>query len=261
MSARYGLRELQRADTVIVPSWRHPGEVPPDALIDALRNAHRRGVRIVGLCLGSFVLAAAGLLDHRPATTHWACAEAFARRYPKIRVNPHVLYVDDGDVVTSAGVAAGIDCCLHLLRQWCGEKVAGCVARRMVVPPHRQGGQAQYIERAFPAPSDEQPLSAVLDWAQRRLHQPLTLDALAQRACMSRRTFTRRFRQTTGTTVGKWLLHQRLTMAQKLLESSNHSIDAIAERTGIGSAVSLRQHFRKAFRTSPSNYRREFCGR
>ncbi len=261
LETRYGLDELENVNTIIVPSWRDPNEAPPAALLAALHTAHQRGACLVGLCLGSFVLAAAGVLNGRPATTHWQCADEFARRYPQIRVNTQVLYVDDGDVLTSAGVAAGIDCCLHLLRKWCGAKIAMQVARRMVVPPHRQGSQAQYIEQPIPVRADGERITAVIDWAQQHLHLALSLDMLAKRACMGRRTFTRRFRQVTGTAVGKWLLHQRLAMAQRLLETSNHNIDSVAERAGFCSALSLRLHFRVAFNISPSNYRREFRGR
>ncbi len=260
LNTRYGLQELKRADTVIVPSWRDPGETPPAPLLNALRKAEQRGAHLVGLCLGSFVLAAAGVLDGRPATTHWLAAETFARRYQGVRLNPDVLYVDDGNVLTSAGAAAGIDCCLHLLRTWCGAKVAGYVARRMVVPLHRQGGQAQHIEHPLPAPAGGERLSETLDWAQRNIDKPLGLDVLAKRARMSRRTFTRQFRKITGTTAGKWLLNQRLALVQQLLETTSQPIEVIAERTGFGSAVSLRQHFRAAFGISPSTYRRGFRG-
>ncbi len=261
LNARYGLKELKRADTIIVPSWRDPGETPPAPLLDALRQAKQRGACLVGLCLGSFVLAAAGVLEGRPATTHWLAAETFARRYPGVALNPDVLYVDDGKVLTSAGAAAGIDCCLHLLRKWCGARVAGYVARRMVVPLHRQGGQAQYIEHSLPAPAAGERLSGTLDWAQRNIDKPLGLEVLAKRARMSRRTFTRHFRKVTGTTAGRWLLNQRLALAQLLLETTGRPIDVIAERVGFGSAVSLRQHFGATFGVSPSTYRRAFRGR
>lgn len=260
LTTRFGLEQLKRADTVIVPSWRDPGETPPVPLLNALRQAEQRGACLVGLCLGAFVLAAAGVLDGRPATTHWLAAEAFARRYPGVRLNPDVLYVEDGNVLTSAGAAAGIDCCLHLLRTWCGAKVAGYVGRRLVVPLHRPGGQAQYIEHPLPAPAEGARLSGVLDWAQRNLDKPLGLDRLAERARMSRRTFTRQFRKVTGTTAGQWLLNQRLALAQQLLETTGRPIEVIAERAGFGSAVSLRQHFRVAFGISPSTYRRGFRG-
>ena len=261
LTTRYGLEQLKKADIIIVPSWREPEEMPPAPLLNALSKAEQRGACLVGLCLGSFVLAAAGVLDGRPATTHWLAAETFARRYPGVHLNPDVLYVDDGNVLTSAGAAAGIDCCLHLLRKWCGARVAGYVARRLVVPLHRQGGQAQYIEHSLPAPREGERLSGVLDWAQRNLDKPLGLDMLAERARMSRRTFTRQFRKVTGMTAGKWLLNQRLVLAQLQLETTAWPIDVIAERAGFGSALSLRQHFRVAFGISPSTYRRGFRGR
>jgi len=258
MRAPHGLSRIAQAATVIVPSWRDAAERPPQALLDALCAAHRRGARIVGLCLGAFVLAEAGLLDGRPATTHWHWAEQFAARYPQVRLNRDVLYVDDGEVLTSAGTAAGIDCCLHLLRRDHGAEAANAVARRMVVPPHRQGSQAQYIEQPVPDSAQDDRLSGVLQWAGGRLDQPHSLDALAQRALMSRRTFTRRFRRLTGTTVGQWLLAQRLSLAQRLLETTDQPIERIAAAAGFGSAVSLRQHFGEAFKVSPSSHRREF---
>ena len=260
IETRHGLNELSKAATIIVPSWRDPAEQPSQALLDALRQASQHGARIVGLCLGSFVLAAAGLLDGRPATTHWLWADELARRYPLIRVNPDVLYVDDGEIITSAGTAAGIDCCLHILRRQYGAKIANDVARRMVVPPHRQGGQAQYIQQPVRKNSAMDHFAEVLDWARGNLDKPLSLDMLAERARMSRRTFTRRFRQAMGNTVGEWLLSQRLSLSQQLLETTDSSIELIAERAGFGSTASLRQHFNQTFKISPSNYRREFRG-
>lgn len=260
VTVKHGLSALARAQTVVVPSWRDPMERPPEALLKALRAAHRRGARIVGLCLGAFVLAEAGLLDGRPAATHWALAPAFAARYPQVMLQPDVLYVDDGDVLTSAGTAAGIDCCLHLLRRDFGAEVANRVARRMVVAPQRQGGQAQYVEQPLPAAGAGHRLSAILAWVQENLGQPHSLDALAARALMSRRTFTRHFRQITGTTVGQWLASQRLGLAQRQLESTDRSMEQIALDAGFGSAVSLRQHFAATLGTSPSTYRREFRG-
>jgi transcriptional regulator GlxA family with amidase domain len=260
IAVTHGLEALAEADTIIVPSWRDPAEPPPAALLDALRAAHARGTQLVGLCLGAFVLAAAGILDDRPASTHWAWADDFAGRYPRVRLDRDVLYVDDGNVLTSAGTAAGLDCCLHVLRKMCGAEVANFVARRLVVSPHRQGGQAQYIQQLVPPNVREDRLSGLLDWVCGNLDAPHTLDSLAARALMSRRTFTRRFRLATGTTVGAWLLAQRLTRAQQLLESSDQSVEAIAGIAGFGSAASLRQHFAEAFRTSPSAWRREFRG-
>lgn len=261
IGTRYGLRELERAQVVVVPSWRDAHEVPPAALIGALRRAHRRGALVVGLCLGAYALAEAGLLDGRRATTHWRWAELFAQRYPNVRVDLNVLYVDEGDVLTSAGTAAGIDCCLHVVRRQFGAEAANRIARTLVVPPHRQGSQAQYIEQPVLATAGESPLTEVLGWAARHLDEPHNLDSLAARAAMSRRSFTRHFRQHTGTTVGQWLLAQRLALAQRLLETTGHPIERIAERAGFGTPLSLRQHFAAALATTPSTYRREFRGR
>lgn len=260
IALEHGLEGLDAASVVIVPSWRDADERPPEALLQALRRAHARGARIVGLCLGAYVLAEAGLLDGRRATTHWHWSEHFAQRYPQVRLQWDVLYVDDAELTTSAGTAAALDCCLHLLRQRCGAELASRVARRLVVAPHRQGGQAQYIERPVPASAQDERLSGVLSWALAHLEQPHSLDALAERALMSRRSFTRRFRQSTGTTVAQWLTNQRLARAQRLLESTDQPIEAIAADTGFGSAVSLRQRFAAALKISPSAYRREFRG-
>ncbi|SIT47413.1 Transcriptional regulator, AraC family [Paraburkholderia ribeironis] len=260
IAVTHGLEALADAHTIIVPSWRDPDETPPAALLAALRAAHARRTQLVGLCLGAFVLAAAGILDDRLASTHWAWADDFARRYPRVRLDPDVLYVDAGNVLTSAGTAAGLDCCLHLLRNLCGAQVANHVARRLVVSPHRQGGQAQFVEQPMPPNLRGDRLSGLLDWVSGNLDLPHTLDTLATRALMSRRTFTRRFRLATGTTVHAWLLAQRLARAQQLLESSDESVEAIAGIAGFGSAASLRQHFADAFRTSPSAWRREFRG-
>lgn len=252
-----GVRPLEQASIIIVPSWRDPYELPPDPMLAALQRAHQRGAVIVGLCLGSFVLAAAGLLDGRPATTHWMWADELARRYPRIRVNREVLYVDDGEIITSAGVAAGIDCCLHVMRRLHGAETASRVARRMVVPPHRQGGQAQYIEPLRETPAIDR-FAAVVEWVQQHPEEAHTLDSLAARAFMSRRTFTRRFRQVTGTTVSSWLLHQRLALAQRLLETGSDPISLIAHQAGFGSEVALRKQFGKVLQTSPARYRKEF---
>src|SRR5688572_1160267 len=202
LTVQHGLQPLRQAQIVVVPSWGDACPPAPPALLRALQAAHRRGATIVGLCVGAFVLAEAGLLDGRPATTHWNFADAFARQYPKVRLQPEVLYVDDGDVLTSAGTAAGIDCCLHVLRMRYGAEAANRAARRMVVAPHRQGGQAQYIQQPVRAAPERDRLAPLLEWLGGQLQRPHTLDALAQRALMSRRTFTRRFREATGTTVG-----------------------------------------------------------
>ncbi|HEX5338229.1 MAG TPA: helix-turn-helix domain-containing protein [Gallionella sp.] len=258
--ATHSLDDLQHAETVIVPSWRDTSELPPAALLDALREAHRRGAKIVSFCLGAFVLAAAGLLDGRKATTHWKWADELAGRYPRIDVEPGVLYVDEGDVVTAAGCAAAIDCCLHLLRTRHGAEIANHVARRLVVPPFRQGGQAQFIEQpVFNAVAPDR-LSQVMDWMAQNLEAAHTLDELAERAAMSRRTFTRRFRQTTGTTVGQWLLNQRLALAQRMLEMTDKPIDLVAETAGFASPAIFRRCFGQAFGVKPSVYRRTFRG-
>ena len=258
IDVQHDLSVLAQADTVIVPAWRDPDERPPEALLQALRIAHARGARIVGLCLGAFVLAEAGLLDGRTASTHWVWADDFARKYPRIKLDQKVLYADDGDILTSAGTAAAIDCCLHLLRCDHGAEVANRIARRMVVAPHRHGGQAQYIEQPLPKASGSDQLTVTLDWAIANLEQPLSLDVLADRAAMSRRNFTRRFKMKTGTTVSQWLLNHRLAAAQRLLETSDQAIDRIAETVGFGSTVSLRQHFAAAFSVSPAAYRKQF---
>ena len=255
-----GLEALEKADIVVVPSWRDPAELPPESLLEALRAAHGRGALVVGLCLGSYVLAAAGLLNGRSATTHWKWADDLAQRYPQIRVQPDVLYLDEGDIVTSAGVAAGIDCCLHLLRRFHGAELASRVARRMVVPPHRQGGQSQYIELPIKPDTRSDRFSQTLEWLLANLDQPHRIDSLAERFMMSRRTFIRRFQQATGVTVGAWLLNQRLALAQRLLETTAKPIDQVAQEVGFGSEVTLRQQFNKVLKTTPSRYRREFRG-
>ena len=257
----HDLSALRRAQIVIVPSWRDTTEKPEAALLDALRRAHARGAQIVGLCLGAFVLADAGLLDGRAATTHWNYADAFALRYPTVRLDPDVLYVDHGDVLTSAGTAASLDCCLHLLRQRCGAELANRVARRLVVAPHREGGQAQFIEQPLPAAQRGDSLQALLGWVVQHLDKVHSVDSLASRVAMSRRTFTRRFRQTTGTTLLQWLLNQRLARARRLLETTDRAVEWVALEAGFGSAVSLRQHFAASLGTSPTRYRAQFQAR
>ena len=255
----YGLDELAHADVIIVPSWRDPAEVPPPALLSQLRKAAARGKRVVGLCLGAYVLAYAGLLDGRQATTHWGWASDLAERFPDVRMDADVLYVDEGNIVTSAGAAAGIDCCLHLVREMLGSDMANRIARRMVVPPFRRGGQAQFIEQPMPdAPSDRR-MARLLEQVQRHLDQEHNLDDVAGKAAMSRRSFTRHFRQLTGSSFGDWLLSQRLSEAQRLLETTQLPLERIATAIGLGSPVTLRQHFQRAYRTSPMQYRRTFC--
>lgn len=252
-----GLSALRRADTVVIPGWKN--SVPP-ALVTAIQRAHRRGARIVSICSGVFVLAAAGLLDGKRATTHWQHADRLAAQYPLIRVDPDVLYVDEGTVMTSAGSAAGIDLCLHIVRKDFGAAICNQVARRLVVSPHRDGDQSQYVAAApLRGMGSEDRFSKLLDWAVGHMDRELTVGALARQARMSARNFARRFREETGTTPHLWLTRQRLAAAQQLLETTDHPVDRIAELVGMHSAVTLRHHFRQVFRTTPTAYRLRFA--
>jgi transcriptional regulator GlxA family with amidase domain len=251
---------LESADLISIPAWpifSRPGP-PPEALLDALRRAVARGARVMSVCTGAFVLAAAGLLDGRRATTHWRYASLLAERYPQVTVDPNVLYIDDGSVLTSAGTAAGIDLCLHIVRVEQGAAVANAIARRMVVPPHRDGGQAQYIETPVMPHDRGNTFNNVLAWAQAHLDQPLTVAQLAARAHMSPRTFARQFVAVTGTTPYRWLVSQRVAMAQRLLEQTDHAVEEVAQKTGFGTAAMLRRHFGLHRGTSPQLYRRSF---
>ncbi|QDQ13833.1 GlxA family transcriptional regulator [Streptomyces spectabilis] len=262
VAVEHGPEALDDADTVVIPPIPpHEGASAADGLSAPLAAALARvrpGTRLVSFCSASFVLAAAGLLDGRPATTHWQVAEQFRREFPRVRLDEDVLFVDDGDILTSAGVAAGVDLCLHLVRRDHGSAVANHVARRCVVPPWRDGGQAQYIERPVPEPTvaTTAPTRA---WALERLQEPLTLGEMADHARMSLRTFTRRFRDEVGTTPGRWLTAQRIEVARHLLESSDLPIDLVAHRAGFGTANSLRQHMRAVLGVSPAAYRRTFA--
>ncbi|GAA3153026.1 helix-turn-helix domain-containing protein [Planomonospora alba] len=263
LRAAYGLDGLDGADTVIVPSVPdscvEEGRPLPPALIAALRRAHAAGARMVSLCTGAFALAEAGLLDGRRATAHWMHTAQLAERYPKVRVDDSVLYVDDGDVLTSAGLTAGLDLCLHLVRRDLGAHVANQLARRMVVPAHRPGGQAQFVDLSVPAADDES-LVPALEWAGAHLDRPLTVEDLARRAAMSPRTFYRRLRAATGMTPMQWLLNRRLSLAQSLLESTGLPIARIGELSGLGTANNLRYHFLKQVGVPPGEYRRAFPG-
>ncbi len=256
----HGLDQLPRADTVIVPGWADVDEDPPADLVDAVRAAHEAGARVASLCTGAFVLAAAGLLDGLRATTHWAHTDVLAARYPRVEVDPDVLYVDGGRVLTSAGKAAAMDLCLHLVRLDHGSSIANTVARRLVVPPHRDGGQAQFVTTPVPAP-DNHPLAELFPWVMERLDQPLTVEDLARRARMSSRHLGRHFRAVTGTTPLQWLLTQRIRHAQELLETTGDSVDAIAAATGMGTATTLRRHFNRTVGVPPDTYRRTFRSR
>ncbi|MER6619440.1 helix-turn-helix domain-containing protein [Streptomyces sp. NPDC000931] len=260
LQVEHGLERLETADLIAVPAGASyvSREFPPE-LLDALRRGVDRGARVLSVCSGVFVLAAAGLLDGRRAAAHWKHAEELTRRHPHLTVEPDVLYVDEDPVFTSAGTAAGIDACLHLVRKEQGPEVANKIARRMVVPPHRDGGQAQYIERPLPQ-SGGDTVSEVLVWMERHLDEETTVEQLAARAHMSPRTFARRFQQETGTTPYRWILRQRVLLAQRLLEATAETVDAIAGRTGFGNAAALRHHFVRTVGTTPQAYRRAFRG-
>ncbi|WP_371327851.1 MULTISPECIES: GlxA family transcriptional regulator [Dickeya] len=257
----FGLDSLTQADIVVVPYWRDPHEKPNPALLAALRAAYARGSLLVGLCLGTYVLAWAGLLEQRNAATHWEFTQDFQQRFPDVHLDTHALYVEDERLITSAGTAAGLDCCLHLVRKYHGSAIANKVARRMVIPPHREGGQAQFIEQPVPVSTQDARINALLDDLRGCLNQPHHLDELARRTLMSRRTFTRQFHKATGMSVGEWLMAERLQQSQMLLESTTLSIDAIAEQVGFHTATSLRQHFRRRFNVTPGEWRKTFQGR
>lgn len=258
LRAPHGLDALDRAGIVVVPTWRDPQEAPPEPPLEALRAAHADGALIVGLCMGAFVLAAGGLLDGRRAATHWFHAPALAARYPGVTVDSSVLFVDDGDVITSAGTSAGIDACLHVVRRTHGPRAATAIARRMVVAPQRSGGQAQFIDRPLPPEHDADGLGRVMSYALEHLGDQLDIDDLAARAHLSRRTFDRRFRALTGTSPLQWLLRQRVLRAQRLLEHTGLSVDAVARDVGLSAAVSLRPIFRRTVGVSPQAYRDTF---
>lgn len=256
-----GLEALERADTIIVPGVDEAAvRAPfPEKVLVALRRAAARGTRVASICTGAFVLAAAGLLDDGPATTHWLATAELARRYPRIQVNPDVLYVERGNIFTSAGAAAGLDLCLHLVRLDYGSAVAADSARLAVMPLERAGGQSQFIVNEPPT-VDGASLAPLLAWLEQHLQEPLSLEDLAKRAGLSVRTLTRRFREQTGTSPLKWLLRARIREAQSLLEATSSSVEQIATRVGFGSATSLREHFQSLVATTPQAYRRAFRG-
>ncbi len=256
----HGLEQIGLADTLVVPPTERPEQVPAE-VIEALRQAHARGCRIISLCTGAFVLAEAGLLDGRRATTHWTDCDELARRYPDVSVDPGVLYVDGGDILTSAGSAASIDLCLHVVRQDFGAEIATLLARWLVVPPQRDGGQAQFIDTPLWTFEDSDLFADMFAWAQAHLNEPLTVDDLAARSAMSPRTFARRFLATTGTTPHQWLQRQRVQLAQRLLEVSDLPVETVAERSGFCTAGNLRKHFNRILLTSPQAYRRAFQDR
>ncbi len=257
ISPAAGLGALRRADTVVVPAYAAVLDPPSEEALAALRAAAGRGARILSVCSGAFALAYAGLLDGRRAATHWAWAGELARRFPAVAVDPDALYVDAGQVLTSAGLSAGIDLSLHVIRKDFGAAAGARVARHMVAPPHREGGQAQFVKRA-PADTGGS-LEGTREWAAARLEEPLDVAAMSRHAGVSPRTFARRFREETGTTPLQWLLGQRVLEAQRLLEESDLPVEAVAWRCGFGTAASLRDHFRRATATTPTAYRRAFA--
>lgn len=254
----WGLNHIARSDTLIVPGIDNPAMPISDAVLDAVRAAARRGARVASICSGAFVLAAAGLLDGKRATTHWLAVRELAERYPAIDVDPNVLFVDNGNILTSAGAAAGIDLCLHMIRRDHGSAVAADAARRAVVPLERDGGQAQFI--VHEPPDSTSSLAPLLEWMRAHLNADVSLESMAHRAAMSTRTLSRRFREQTGTTPLQWLLTERIRRAQQLLESSDMSIEQIATKVGFENATNLRQRFARVVGTSPRSYRRTFGG-
>jgi len=259
VEAPHGLATLRRAHTIIVPGWRDADETPPPALLKALRAAHQRGARVASICSGVFVLAHAGLLAGRRATTHWRYAERLAQRFPDIEVDHSALYIDQGQVITSAGSAAGLDMLLHLVRQDYGTKVANSVAQRLVMAPHREGGQAQFVPRPMPT-RDASPVARLMDWLRENPRADHSLEAMASQVHMSVRTLQRQFKQATGLSPGEWLTRERISVAKELLESNSElGMERVAELAGFGSPESLRRHFRLQGLPAPTTFRRQFA--
>jgi AraC family transcriptional activator FtrA len=257
VSAPHSLKELDRADTIVIPGWRDANELPPEALLRRIRAAYGRGARLCSICSGVFVLAAAGVMDGKAATTHWRYTDLLAKRYPSVRVEPNALYVDEGRVLTSAGSAAGLDMLLHLVRRDYGPKIANQVAQRLVIPPHRDGDQAQYVPRPV-APDESGRLSRLLDWVRTRLDQPHSVASLAERASMSPRTLLRRFKEATGLAPNEWLIRERISAAREMLETGRVALSRVSERSGFGSQESFRRHFRLHVGVSPAVYQKRF---
>ena len=251
------LAQLSQFDIVMVPYWRSVEERPSEALLEALNQAYENGATLVGQCLGAYVLAYAGLLDGKRASTHWGLETDFTQRFPTVAMDSNALYVDNDRLITSAGVAAGMDCCLHILRKFYGADIANTVARRMVLQPHREGGQAQFIERPM-APTNDHRINQLLDFMRQDLSRHYSLDELADRVAMTRRTFTRKFQQATGLSVGQWLITEKLHHAQGLLEKSDLSVERIAAEVGFQSTSAFREKFKCQFQVSPSTWRKTF---
>lgn len=255
-----GLELITSADIVIVPGWHDLNARPSTELLHALQQAHQRGALVVGLCYGAYALAYAGLLDNRRAATHWLAEQDFRERFPHVRLDTNALYIEDSGLITSAGTAAGLDCCLYIVRKFCGVQAANRIARVMVVPPHREGGQAQYIEQPVAHSTKDITINKLLDYLRQHLEQPHRIDELAERLSMSRRTFTRHFQKATGKSLINWLNDERIQRSCELLEAGSHSIERIAELCGFNNTVSFRQHFQRRHQVSPSVWRRTFTG-
>lgn len=253
-----GLELADTADIVVVPGWHDLAERPAPELVAALTSAYARGAHVVGLCYGAYVLAYAGLLNGKRAATHWAAEKDFCTRFPQVKLDTNALYVDEDRLITSAGIGAGIDCCLYLVRAYYGPKIANTVARIIVIPPHREGGQAQFIDQPVASSTEDSQINQMLDYLRANLDQQHRIDALAARAAMSRRTFTRHFHKATGTTLVNWLVNERLQKVRELLETTSMSIEQVAELTGFQTSLSLRQHFKKRFHVTPSSWREAF---
>jgi len=258
LNATQDYSAIRQADIVVVPYWAHVLECPPQTLLDSLVQARDNGAEIVGLCLGSFVLGYAGILDGKRAATHWEFERQFQSLFPAVELDINALYVDDDNIITSAGTAAALDCCLYIIRQRFGSEVANQIARRMIVPPHREGGQAQFIAQPVPETTRDARINNLIDYLQRNISQPLNLDTLAESVAMSRRTLTRHFMKATGMSVASWITAERLRRSQLLLESSNLPIEAVAEQVGYLSAVTLRHQFKARFGISPAEWRKTF---
>ncbi len=255
-----GLELLDTVDIAIVPGWHDLNEAPPPELTEALIGCHQRGAHVVGLCYGTYALAYAGLLDNKQASTHWLAEQDFLKRFPQVHLDTNALYVEDGKLVTSAGTAAGLDCCLFLVREYYGAKTANTIARIMVVAPHREGGQAQFIEQPVAISTQDAHINRLLDYLRENAANSHSIDELATRAAMSRRTFTRHFQKATGMTVVEWLVNERLRQGRELLETTSLSVEAIAERIGFKTGTSFRQHFKRCHHVSPSDWRKTFGG-
>lgn len=253
-----GLELLDTADIVVVPGWHNLSEAPEPELVEALTRAHARGAHVVGLCYGAYALAYAGLLDGKKAATHWMAEHDFSQRFPRAKLDTNALYVQDGNLITSAGTGAGLDCCLHIVREYHGAQAANKVARLMVIPPHREGGQAQFIEQPVAVSTEDAQINRLLDYMREHLETPHTIDDLARRASMSRRTFTRHFQKATSMSVVEWLVNERLRRSRELLETTDLSVEEIAGMVGFQTATSLRQHFKQRHHVSPTSWRKTF---